>query len=118
MSRSAPAHRPLPPRCKSRPSKTKRGCANGPRRGTTMRSGRFLAGRSSYLGAILLSATLGASLAGHGADSDRAAAGDGRERRAAGKAVLALLEDGFVASAERVGPAVVTVAARRHGRPR
>jgi serine protease Do len=77
-----------------------------------MHSGRFLARRSSPLGVILLSAALGASLAVHGAGSDRADARDGRERRMEGKAALALLEDGFAAVAEKVEPAVVTVTAR------
>lgn len=77
-----------------------------------MRSGDVLARRTSHVGVILLSATLGASLAGRGTGDGRAAANDGRERRAEGKAALALLEDGFAAIAEKVEPSVVTVTAR------
>ena len=83
-----------------------------------MHSGRFLARRSTPLGVILLSATLGASFSGHGVGPDRADARDGRERRMEGKAALALLEDGFAAVAEKVEPAVVTVTARTTMLPR
>jgi serine protease Do len=83
-----------------------------------MRSEQFLVRRSSPLGVILLSAALGASLAGRGTGSGSAAAGDGRERRAEGRTTLALLEEGFTAVAEKVEPAVVTVSARASARPR